>query len=167
MKLRLPESKAAPGKTARKRTGTALGYRFVRQGDYWTAFVIVVIAPMPVVTDARLGAIGIDSNADHLALAEVDRSGNMIDFLRLQATVRGQSSDQCKVIYGEAAAGIASRAKKAGEPVVLEARLRCAQGRAGGCLPPPEQDAQCSGVSAGRRHDSGRVRSRRRGGHRD
>ena len=69
MKLRLPESKAAPGKTARKRTGAALGYRFVRQGDYWTAFVTVVIAPMPVVTDARLGAIGIDSNADHLALA--------------------------------------------------------------------------------------------------
>ena len=83
-----------------------------------------------MVTDARLGAIGIDSNADHLASAEVDRSGNMIDFLRLQATVRGQSSDQCKAIYGEAAAGIASRAKKAGEPVVLEARLRCAQGRA-------------------------------------
>lgn len=114
-------SKDAQGKTVRKRTGTALSYRFVKQGSFWTVFVTVMIAPPPVVTDLRLGAIGIDFNADHLALAELDRSGNMVDFLRLQTTVRGQRSDQREAIFGEAAAEIADRAKRAGKPVVLEA----------------------------------------------
>ena len=114
-------SKDAAGKTIRKRTGTALTYRFVKQGEYWTVFVTVMIVPPAAVSDARLGAIGIDFNADHLALAEIDRSGNMINFLRLQTTVRGASSDQRQAIYGEAAAEIADRAKQAGKPVVLEA----------------------------------------------
>ena len=114
-------TKDAAGKAVRKRTGTALSYRFVKQGPYWTVFVTVMIAPLPAVTDTRLGAIGIDFNADHLAVAEIDRSGNLVDFLRMQTTVLGKSSDQRQAIYGEAAAEIADRARRAGKPVVLEA----------------------------------------------
>lgn len=114
-------SKDAAGKTIRKRTGTALSYRFVKQGQYWTVFVTVMVAPLPAVTDARLGVIGVDFNADHLAVAEIDRSGNLVDFMRMQTTVLGKSSDQRQAIYGEAAAEIADRAKRAGKPVALEA----------------------------------------------
>ena len=114
-------TKDAQGKAVRKRTGTALSYRFVKQGPYWTVFVTMMIGLLPVVTHTRLGAVGIDFNADHLAVAEIDHSGNLVDFLRLPTTVLGKSSDQRQAIYGEAAAEIADRARRASKPVVLEA----------------------------------------------
>ena len=37
---------------------------------------------VPVATDQRLGAIGVDLNADHLAVAETDASGNCVNAWR-------------------------------------------------------------------------------------
>ena len=40
----------------------------------------------------RLGAIGVDLNADHLAVAETDASGNCVNAWRTPLVTYGQSS---------------------------------------------------------------------------
>ena len=54
----------------------AISYRFKRDGRGWRVFVTTRMMDVPVVTDRRRGAIGVDLNADHLAVAETDVSGN-------------------------------------------------------------------------------------------
>ncbi len=113
-------TKSDDGKVSRKRDGTALTYRFVKQDGHWTVFVTVTVQPPATSTHARLGAIGIDLNADHIAVSETDRVGNLVDYLRMDTPVRGKTSDQRQAIYGDIAAEIADRARQAGKPVVLE-----------------------------------------------
>ena len=54
--------------------GQAVSYRFKRDEKGWRVFVTTNMMGVPVVTDQRLGAIGVDLNADHLAVAETDAS---------------------------------------------------------------------------------------------
>ena len=103
-----------------KRTGTALSYRFVRDDKGWRVFVSVEAQPVKRVTRSQAGAFGIDINADHLAYAETDRFGNLIDFGMIDCAVHGKTEDQASAIIGDAAAWLAKRAKKAGKPVVIE-----------------------------------------------
>ena len=64
-------------KAARDTTlGQAISYRFKRDGKGWRVFVTTRMMDVPVVTDKKRGTIGVDLNADHLAVAETDASGN-------------------------------------------------------------------------------------------
>ena len=46
--------------------------RFKWDGEGWRVFASTQMMDVPVVTDQRRGAIGVDLNADHLAAAETD-----------------------------------------------------------------------------------------------
>ena len=59
--------------------GQAISYRFKRDGKGWRVFVSTEMMDVPVVTDRRRGAIWVDLNADHLAVAETDASGNCLN----------------------------------------------------------------------------------------
>ena len=62
-------------KTARATAlGQAISYRFKRDARGWRVFVTTDLPDIPVVTDRRRGTIGVDINADHLAVAETDAS---------------------------------------------------------------------------------------------
>ena len=63
--------------------GQAISYRFKRDGRGWRVFATTRMMDVPVVTDQCLGAIGVDLNADHLAVAETDASGNYLDAWRV------------------------------------------------------------------------------------
>lgn len=67
-----------------------------------------------------MGAIGVDTNADHLAISETDRFGNLIGVRRMALPIYGKSTDQTKALIGDATAAIATRAKAAGKAVVIE-----------------------------------------------
>ena len=56
----------------------AISYRFKRDGRGWRVFATTRMMDVPVVTDQCLGAIGVDLNADHLAVAESDAGGNCL-----------------------------------------------------------------------------------------
>ena len=58
--------------------GQAIRYRFKRDGKSWRVFATTAMIEVPVVTDQRRGAIGVDLNADHLAVSETDASGNPV-----------------------------------------------------------------------------------------
>ena len=75
---------------------------------------------VPVVTDRRRGAIGVDLNADHLAVAETDASGNCSNAWRVPLVPYGKSTHQAEALIGDAVAGVVEYARDAGKPIVIE-----------------------------------------------
>ena len=100
--------------------GQAISYRFKRDPKGWRVFATVKHEPVAVVTDRRLGAIGVDVNVDHLAVSEADGSGNWVRSWRVPLVTYGKSGRQAEVLIGDAAAGIVAVAREAGKPVVIE-----------------------------------------------
>ena len=75
---------------------------------------------VPVVTDRRRGVIGVDLNADHLAVAETDASGNYVNAWRVSLVTYGKSAHQAEALIGDAVASVVDYAKETGKPIVIE-----------------------------------------------
>ena len=108
------------GKEIVKRTGAALSDRFVRDEKGWRVLVSVAAPAIEIKTNAALGAVGVDVNADHLAVAETDRFGNLAGVTRIDLPLYGKNPDQAKALIGDACVEIAKLASQAGKPVVIE-----------------------------------------------
>ena len=100
--------------------GQAISYRFKRDGKGWRVFVTTQMVKAPVVTERSLGAIGVDVNADHLAVAETDASGNPVNSFSVPLVTYGKSRRQAEAIIGNAVASVVAYAREAGKPIVLE-----------------------------------------------
>ena len=100
--------------------GQAISYRFKRDARGWRVFATTEMAKAPVVTDRSLGAIGIDLNADHLAVAEADRSGNFINTFSVPLVTYGKSAHQAEALIGDAVARVVENARQARKPLVIE-----------------------------------------------
>ena len=100
--------------------GQAISYRFKRDTKGWRVFLTSGMVDVPVVTDRRRGAIGVDLNADHLAVAETDASGNYTDAFRVPLVTYGKSQHRAEAIIGDAVASVVAYAREAGKPIVIE-----------------------------------------------
>ena len=100
--------------------GQAISYRFKRDRKGWRVFASVKHQPVPVVTDRRLGAIGVDVNVDHLAVSETDYSGNWLRSWTVLLVTCGKSRRQAEALVGDAVAVIVASAREAGKPLVIE-----------------------------------------------
>ena len=100
--------------------GHAISYRFKRDGKGWRVFATTELPDVEITTDRRLGAIGIDLNADHLAVAETDASGNCINAWRAPLVTYGKNAHQAEALIGDAVATVVQYAKEAGKPIVIE-----------------------------------------------
>ncbi|MCY3657446.1 MAG: IS200/IS605 family accessory protein TnpB-related protein [Caldilineaceae bacterium] len=100
--------------------GQAISYRFKRDAKGWRVFATTDMMDVPVVTDKRRGAIGVDLNADHLAVAETDASGNPVHAFRVPLVTYGKSRHQAEAIIGDAVARVVAYARAAGKPIVIE-----------------------------------------------
>ncbi len=120
--LEFAECRRRDGERAARATslGQAISYRFKRDEKGWRVFVTTKMAPVPAATDRRRGAIGVDLNADHLAVAETDASGNWLHSWRAPLVTYGKSQRQADAIIGDAVAGVVRYAKEAGKPIVIE-----------------------------------------------
>ena len=108
-------------KAARATTlGQAISYRFKRDGKGWRVFATTGIMDVPVVTDEGRGVIGVDLNADHLAMVETDASGNCVNAFSVPLVTYGKSQYQAEAIIGDAVASVVAYAREAGKPVVIE-----------------------------------------------
>ena len=83
-------------------------------------FATTQMMDVPVVTDRRRGAIGVDLNADHLAVAETDASGNCINAWRVPLVTYGKNTNQAEAIIGDAVASVVEYAREVGKPIVIE-----------------------------------------------
>ena len=100
--------------------GQAISYRFKRDGKGWQVFATTGLMDVPVVTDRRRGAVGVDLNADHLAVCEMDSSGNYINAFRVPLVTYGKSNRQAEALIGDAVAGVVQYAREVGKPIVIE-----------------------------------------------
>ena len=100
--------------------GQAISYRFKRDGKGWRVFVSTQMMDVPVVTDRRRGAIGVDLNADHLAVADTDASGNYLKAWQVPLVTYGKSQRQSEALIGDAVAGVVEYAREVGKPIVIE-----------------------------------------------
>ena len=83
-------------------------------------FVSTEMMDVPVVTDRRRGALGVDLNADHLAVAETDASGNYRNAWRVPLVTYGKSQRQSEALIGDAVASVVEYGRVAGKPIVIE-----------------------------------------------
>ena len=100
--------------------GQALSYRFKRDEKGWRVFATTRMIDVAVVTDQRRGAIGVDLNADHLAVCETDASGNYVNAFSVPLVTYGKSQHQAEAIIGDAVASMVAYAREAGKPIVVE-----------------------------------------------
>ena len=100
--------------------GQAISYRFKRNDKGWRVFATTQMMEVPVVTDRRRGAVGVDLNADHLAMAETDASGNCINAWRVPLVTYGKNTHQTEALIGDAVASAVGYAREAGKPIVIE-----------------------------------------------
>ena len=108
-------------KAARATTlGQAISYRFKRDDKGWRVFATTQMMDVPVVTDERCGAVGVDLNADHLAVCETDASGNYVNAFSVPLVTHGKSRHQAEAIIGDAVAGVVAYARDVGKPIVIE-----------------------------------------------
>lgn len=116
---RIP-SQTKAGVATVKRTGTAMTYRFVRDAKGWRIFVSCEAQAMAVETNWAMGAVGVDMNADHLAVSETDRYGNLVATRKIALVTYGKTRDQAKALIGDAVVSIVEQARLSGKPVVIE-----------------------------------------------
>ena len=100
--------------------GQAISYRFKRDGKGWRVFVSTRMMDVPVVTDRKRGTIGVDLNADHLAVAETNGSGNYVNAWQVPLVTYGKSTHQAEALIGDAVAGVVQYACEVGKPIVIE-----------------------------------------------
>ena len=114
------DSETKAGKSIRRLTGTAISYRFKRDDKGWRVFVSTESTASAVVSNATLGSIGVDVNAGHLAVSEIDSSGNPVNTFNIPCNTYGKSTDQAKAIIGNAVKLITEMAVKTSKPAVIE-----------------------------------------------
>jgi IS605 OrfB family transposase len=117
---RVVERVSATGRRIKARDGKALTWRFVRDDKGWRMFVSVSVDPVTTVSTAQAGAVGADFNADHLAVAETDRHGNLLAHQRIDLDTRGMSTDQRRAAMGDAVKQVVERARASAKPLVIE-----------------------------------------------
>ena len=100
--------------------GQAISYRFKRDGKGWRVFATTELPEVAITTDRRRGAIGVDLNADHLAVAETDASGNYLNAWRVPLVTYGKSQRQSEALIGDAVASVVEYAREVGKPIVIE-----------------------------------------------
>ncbi len=117
-----------PEAGARKtqKTKGPISYRLVRRVNPNTkekAYYIQASFSVPAnenITQLSRGAVGIDLNADHVAVTETDRFGNYVDSFLLPFDLKGLSTDQSKAILGDISAIIVAHSLKTGKALVVE-----------------------------------------------
>jgi IS605 OrfB family transposase len=103
-----------------KSYGQAITYRFLHDEKGWRIFVSTARPEVPIKTLKHIGTIGIDLNANHVALVETDRFGNQIKTQTLPLNTYGKSKGQTEALIGETVKAIVERAENTLKPIVIE-----------------------------------------------
>jgi len=101
-------------------SGSAITYRFKQRDGHWYVFLSITVDAAPVISHRELGAVGVDINADHLAVSEIDRYGNLVRSEHIQCVTYGKSYEQSKAIIGNAVKYLSDWAVSVSKPIVIE-----------------------------------------------
>lgn len=98
----------------------AISYRFLRDDKGWRVFVTTNRPAVAVRSIKAAGAIGVDLNADCLAVSEINHHGNVIGSQVIPLVTYGKTSDQAKTLIGEAVKVVVTQAVSVSKPIVIE-----------------------------------------------
>jgi IS605 OrfB family transposase len=98
----------------------AISWRMLRDQKSWRFFATFEISQSPCTSDNKLGAIGVDINTNHLALAETDSFGNIIGKTSIPFILNNKDFNQTRAIIGDAVAQAIAWSEKKNKPIVVE-----------------------------------------------
>jgi IS605 OrfB family transposase len=98
----------------------AISYRFKKDEKGWRVFVSTTLKKTESTTQENYGALGIDLNANHIAVVETDRFGNPITKKTYPWNTYGKSKHQVKAMTGDVCKSIVNYAKDTNKPIVIE-----------------------------------------------
>ncbi|MCE6958821.1 IS200/IS605 family accessory protein TnpB-related protein [Cereibacter sphaeroides] len=118
--------RAAVERNAKLGERIALAFRFLCDPDFrhdslsaWRVCV-TIREELPEAPTAIGRWLGVDVNADHLALALIDSFGNPTGSFRIELPLRGRSAGHRAALIGDAAAQVTALARKHEAAIVLE-----------------------------------------------
>ncbi|MBM3207659.1 MAG: IS200/IS605 family element transposase accessory protein TnpB [Chlamydiae bacterium] len=100
--------------------GRAITFRLKKDAKGWLLFASTELKPPAWITKKELGVIGVDINADHLAVLETDRFGNPLQALTIPLPIHGKTKHQIRAIIGDASAKVIQLCFTTKKPLVLE-----------------------------------------------
>ena len=100
--------------------GQAISYRFQKDKKGWRVFASTAPPQPQWASNERSGGMGVDINADHLALVETDRFGNFVNTHTIPLNTYGKSKEQSRALIGDACAQVVALAQAAQKPLVVE-----------------------------------------------
>ena len=110
-----------------KQSTQAISYRIVKvkgknNEDKYIVYISVDKAKQPVtiISSKQLGAIGVDINADHLSVTEVDRFGNLLTSFDVKLDLKDKTRHQSLDNIACAVKKITDYAVKKSKPIVIE-----------------------------------------------
>jgi IS605 OrfB family transposase len=98
----------------------AISYRFLRDEKGWRVFVSTKAIEFEKKSNKHIGAIGVDINAGHLAVNEIDRFGNPIKTLRIALNTYGLDSNQSSATIGDAVKDLMVFAAEKNKSIFIE-----------------------------------------------
>ncbi len=96
--------------SADTRSWEALSWRFVRDRKGWRVLATVSVSPGERISVEGIGVVSVDLNEDHLAVTDLDRSGNPLASFRVLCATRGKTHHQAIAIVGNAVAQVVTYA---------------------------------------------------------
>ena len=101
--------------------GKAVAYELYDHGEYFIIKAIIEVEPKMIMTKKEEGSIGIDINVDHIAVAHIDRQGNLCKQQILPMKLKGKTRNQRKHEIAETASKIIHECVHTHKPLVMEA----------------------------------------------
>jgi len=102
----------------------AITYRFYKDNKRNTYTVLISLDKSKqqpnLISSKLLGTVGIDINADHLSVSEVDRFGNLIKAFDIQLDLKGKTTEQARNNIALAVKEITNYAVRVSKPIVIE-----------------------------------------------
>jgi IS605 OrfB family transposase len=100
--------------------GVAINYRLLKDKKSWRLFITTTKVVDKELSNSKLGAIGVDINESHLAITEIDSTGNYLNSFTVNTCTYGKSSNQAKAIIGDAVLKVVDYAVSRLKPIVIE-----------------------------------------------
>ena len=98
----------------------AFNYRFLKDDKGWRVFVSMSLPEGKLISLKDTGVIGIDINADNIAVTETDRFGNPTEYFAIPCVTYGKTVHQRKAVIGDAIKQIIAFAILRRKPIVIE-----------------------------------------------
>ena len=102
----------------------AITYRFYKdyKNNSYTIFISLDKSKQQpkTISNKLLGTIGIDINADHLSVSEVDRFGNLVKSFDINLDLKGKTTEQANNNISLAVKEITNYAVRVSKPIVIE-----------------------------------------------